>query len=75
MTIHDPHHVAQLAALLLSSHGAPEPHHIKKAVDSARGVLDEAFLRANEDEAAAKAESEKSAEEAAPEKTDSDSKS
>lgn len=61
MTIHDPHHVAQLAAMLLSSHGEPERHHIKKAVDAAHIVLDEAILRAQADEANAKAAEEAAA--------------
>ena len=68
MTIHDPHHVAQLAATLLSSHGYPEKHHIKKAVEAARNILDEAVLRAEEDEAkAAKAEHAEKPVEAEPE--------
>lgn len=67
--IHDPHHVAQLAALILSSQVDPEKHHIKKAVSAARDVLDEAFLRADEDEAAAKA-GDMPAEEVKSEKTD-----
>lgn len=53
--IHDPMHVAQLASVLLSSHGWPEKHHIKQAVAAAVMVLDEAFLRAEEDEAKADA--------------------
>lgn len=56
MKIHDPMHVAQLAATLLSSHGAPEKHHIKIAINAAVMVLDEALLRAEEDEAKAKAD-------------------
>lgn len=55
MKIHDPMHVAQVASVLLSSHGAPEKHHVKKAVDAAVMVLDEAFLRAAEDEVKASA--------------------
>lgn len=52
--IHDPHHVAHLAATILSARPEPETHHIKTAVASARAVLDEAHRMANEDEARAK---------------------
>lgn len=55
MRIYDPHHVAQIAAMLMSSHGYPEHHHIKKAVKSARHVLDKSFRRADEDQANADA--------------------
>lgn len=66
MKIHDPMHVAQLASVLLSSQLDPEKHHIKKAVQAARIVLDEAFSRAEEDEANAEAAAKAAAEEAAP---------
>lgn len=48
----DPHHVAHIAAVLLSASGLAEPHHIKAAVDAARNVIAEARSRAEEDEAA-----------------------
>lgn len=51
--IHDPHHVAHLAAVILSSRPEPEAHHIKAAVASARAVLDEAHRMATEDQARA----------------------
>lgn len=50
--IHDPRHVAQLAAVILSSRPEPEAHHIKAAVGAARAVLDEAHRRAEDDEVA-----------------------
>lgn len=50
---HHPEHVAQIAALLLSGHGAgAEAHHIKDAVCAARAVLDESYRQADEAEAA-----------------------
>lgn len=55
MMFHDPRHVAQLAAVILSSKPEPEKQHIKTAVEAARCILDEAFLRAGEDEAKAQA--------------------
>lgn len=51
--IHDPHHVAHLAATILSSRPEPEAHHIKAAVACARAVLDEAHRQAEEDKVAA----------------------
>lgn len=53
--IHDPHHVAHIAAVIISANGQTEHHHIKAAVAAARGVLDEAHRRADEDEAAVEA--------------------
>lgn len=51
---HHPEHVAQIAALLLSGHGAgAEAHHIKDAVSAARAVLDESYRQADEAQAAA----------------------
>lgn len=55
MKIHDPMNVAHIASVLLSSHGAPEKHHVKIAVDAAVMILDAAYLRAEEDEAKAEA--------------------
>ena len=46
---HDPHHVAHLAAVLLSSRPEPEAHHIKAAVEAARALLDEAHRGDDED--------------------------
>lgn len=46
MMTHDPHHVAHLAAMLLSGRAElPERHHIKNAVSAARDLLDEASLQ------------------------------
>lgn len=70
MKIHDPHHVAQLAALMLSAQADPERHHIKKAIDCAVILLDESILRAEADEA--KAEAAEQAREQAPVKSETD---
>jgi hypothetical protein len=44
---HDPHHVAHLAAMILSGRPeTPEAHHIKAAVSAARAVMDEADRQA-----------------------------
>lgn len=51
--IHDPDHVAHIAAVILSARPEPELHHIKAAVSSAKAVLDEAHRQAAEDEATA----------------------
>lgn len=51
--VHDPYHVAHIAATILSSRDQPEAHHIKAAVGAARAVLDEAHRRAEEDSVAA----------------------
>lgn len=55
MRIHDPNHVAGLAAIILSSNSDPEPFHVKKAVATARCVLDEAYAQADAEEAKAEA--------------------
>jgi hypothetical protein len=39
---HNPDHVAQIAAALLSGFPESEPHHVKQAVSTARLILDEA---------------------------------
>lgn len=53
---HDPHHVASLAAMILSSRQElPESHHIKSAVAVARSILDEACREESKADEAASA--------------------
>lgn len=42
MAGHNPDHVAQIAAVLLSGRHDAEPHHVQGAVSTARLILDEA---------------------------------
>lgn len=49
--IHNPDHVAHLAATILSSRPEPEAHHIKAAIGCARAILTEAHRMAEEDHA------------------------